>query len=207
MDYQADSQRPASAAYRLTGVLGVHDAYDLALLRVEPPQQNGAPAPVALAAEAPPQLEGRPVYLVSYPVRDGRRNEPEAIARMFRDDYNVKRIQPGTLRGLLSFRGVHILGHDCAPLGHSTGGCLVDLETHRVLGLHVSGRYLEDGTAVPLWALRDDPLLQRHGVTFAQANGADLDAVTSQVERLARSRLWEETRNTIAELYHRAFGK
>jgi len=41
MDYQPDYQRPASATYRLKGVLGIHDRYDLALLDVEPPQQNG----------------------------------------------------------------------------------------------------------------------------------------------------------------------
>ena len=114
MDYKPDYQRPASAAHRVKGILGMHDRYDLALLEVETPQQNGAPAPLALATEAPPQLQGRQVYMISYPVRDGRRNEPESIARVFRDDYNVKRIQPGTLRSLSEFRDVHILQHDCA---------------------------------------------------------------------------------------------
>jgi hypothetical protein len=206
MDFQGEYQRPASAAHRVKGVLGVHEHYDLALLEVERPQQNGALAPLALAAEAPPQVEGRLVYLVGYPVRDGRRNEPEGIARVFRDDYNVKRVQPGMLRELMSFRDVHILQHDCGPLGHSAGGCLIDLETHRVLGLHVSGRYLENGTAVPLWMLHDDPLLRRCQVTFAAANKQELDTVSSQVERLVRSRFWGETRDSIANLYNRAFG-
>lgn len=207
MDYRSDDERPASASYRIKGMLGVHERYDLALLEVEPPQNKGGPTPLALAAEAPSQLEGRPVYVVSYPIRDNRRNEPEAIARVFRDEYGVKRIQPGILRGLLPFRDVHILRHDCAPLGHSAGGCLIDLETHRILGLHVSGRYLETGTAVPLWMLQDDPLMQRCKVTFATANSQEQETVSSQVERLARSRLWQETRNTIASLYERAFGK
>jgi hypothetical protein len=206
MDYQPDYQRPASATYRLKGAFGSHDRYDLALLEVEPPQKNGAPAPLALATEPPPQLDGRPVYLISYPIRDGRRNEPEAIARVFRDEYNVKRIQPGTLRGLMSFRDVQILQHDCAPLGHSAGGCLIDLETHRVLGLHVSGRYLENGTAVPLWTLHDDPLLRRCGIMFAEATCQELKATTCQVERLARSRNWLETKAQIDCLYRRAFG-
>ena len=159
-----------------------------------------------MATEPPPQLDGRPVYLIGYPNRDGRRNEPEAIARVFRDDYNVKRIQPGTLRGLMPFREVHILQHDCAPLGHSAGSCLIDLETHRVLGLHVSGRYLEIGTAVPLWMLHDDPLLCRCGVTFANASCEELQAATSQIERLARSRYWSETKSQLNTLYQRAFG-
>lgn len=206
MDFQSDYERPASAAHRIKAVLGVHDRYDLALLEVETPQPNGAACPLALAGEPPPQFEGRPVYLVGYPIRDGRRNEPEAIARVFRDDYNVKRIQPGTLRGLISFRDVQILQHDCAPLGHSAGGCLIDLETHRVLGLHVSGRYLENSAAVPLWMLQEDPLMQRCKATFAKSNGQELETVNSQVERLARSRLWQETRDVIGNLYRQAFG-
>jgi hypothetical protein len=207
MDYQGEYQRPASAAYRVKGLLGVHDRYDLAILEVEPSQQNGAPAPLALASEPPPHLEGRPVYLIGYPVRDGRRNEPEGIARVFRDHYDVKRIQPGTLRGVVAFGDVQILQHDCAPLGHSAGSCLVDLETHQILGLHVSGRYLENGTAVPMWSLKNDPLLQRCGVTFTRTDAKELEAVADQVERLARSRLWEETRKSIGNLYEKAFGK
>jgi hypothetical protein len=207
MNYQADYQEPPSAAYRIQGVLGVHDQYDLALLQVEPPQQTaGAPVSLALAEEAPPRLENRPVYLLGYPMRDARRNEPEPIARIFRDVYNVKRVQPGSLRGLLQFRDVHLLQHDCAMLGHSAGSCLIDLETHQVLGVHLSGRYLEAGTAVPLWELREDPLLRRAGVTFAGADPKELEAMTCQMERLARSPYWADARKAITGLYQRAFG-
>src|SRR5262249_45567783 len=147
-----------------------------------------------------------PVYLVGYPVREARRNEPEFITRIFRDVYNVKRVQPGTLRASLQFRDVQLSQHNCALLGESAGSCLFDLETHQVLGLHLFGRYLETGTAIPLWVLRDDPLLRRAGVTFAEATTRELEATTGQVERLARSRYWNEVRATIANLYQRAFG-
>ena len=61
MDYQADHQRPASAAHRVQRVLGMHDRYDLALLEVEPPQHNGAvPTPLALASEGSGRAGGRP---------------------------------------------------------------------------------------------------------------------------------------------------
>ena len=96
--------------------------------------------------------------------------------------------------------------HDCAFLGQSSGSCLVDLETQQVLGLHLTSRYLEPGTAIPLWVLRDDPLLQRCGVTFAQATTEDLRSTTEQMERLARSRYWNELRGVIGTLYQRAFG-
>jgi hypothetical protein len=207
MNYRTQYQQPASAGYRVRGIFGVVEPYDLALLEVEPPpQRNRVPAPLALAAQAPPRLEGRPVYLIGYPVRDARRNEPEAITRIFRDVYNVKRVQPGVLRGTLQFGTLPFLQTDCAPLGQNAGAPILDLETHQVLGIQLSGRYLEPGTAIPLWTLRDDPLFRRAGVTFAQATVEDLQTATSQIERLARSRYWSEVRATIAGLYQRAFG-
>jgi hypothetical protein len=208
MDYRLEYQSVSTAGYRVRSVLGVHDVYDLALLEVEPPQLNGAaPAPLALAAQAPGQVEGRPVYLIGYPIRDARRSEPEVVTRIFRDVYNVKRVQPGLLRGQFRFHEVQLLRHDCAPLGRNAGACLVDLETHQVIGMHLTGRYLDTGTAIPLYVLRDDPLLQRNGVTFAQATVQDRETVTAQLERLARSRYWAEARNAITELYRRAFGQ
>jgi hypothetical protein len=66
---------------------------------------------------------------------------------------------------------------------------------------------LETCTAIALWMLRDDPLLRRHGVCFAEARSEDLRQITGQIERLARSGLWAETRTAIAGIYQRAFGK
>lgn len=207
MDYRSSYQSVASAGYQVRGVLGVHDRYDVALLEVERPQVNGgAPTPLALSAVAPQRLEGRPVYLIGYPVRDSRRNEPENVARVFRDVYNVKRVQPGLLRGSMSFAEVQLLRNDCGPLGQNAGAPLLDLETHQVIGMQSSGRYLEPGTAVPLYALRDDPLLRQAGVTFAEATEDDRRTVAEQLERLARTRYWREARTAISGLYQRAFG-
>jgi hypothetical protein len=120
--------------------------------------------------------------------------------------YNVKRVCPGTLRGTLQFRDVQLLQHDCGPLGQLGGSCVVDLETHQVLGLQLTSRYLESSTAIPLWVLRDDPLFRRAGVTFAEASRRDRESVTGQLERLARTRYWNDARAMIGELYQRAFG-
>ncbi len=209
MDYRPDFCDIASAGYRIRGVVGMHDKYDVALLEVEPPQtsHNGMPTPLALASEAPShQLADRPVYMISYPIRDSRRNEPEIVARVFRDVYNVKRVQPGTLQSMFQFREVQLLRHNCSSLGQTCGGCIIDMETHQVLGMQVTGRYLEDCTAIPLWVLRDDPLFQRAGVTFCQANSDEFRQTSQELERLARSRFWNEARETIARLYQQAFG-
>jgi hypothetical protein len=140
----------ARADCRVVSVIGVHERYDVALLEIEPlaPQAETS-VPITLAASAPAQVENRPIYLAGFAVRDARRNESELIARIFRDVYNVKRIQPGTLRGILQFDNTDLLRHDCAMLGRSEGSCVVDLETHQVLGVHCTGRYFEDGTATP----------------------------------------------------------
>jgi hypothetical protein len=208
MDYGSEYQGVSSAGYRIRNVLGVHDVYDLALLEVEPPQfqQGSAPTPLALAAQPPLPVDGRPVYMVGYPVWDARRNEPQVISRIFRDVYNVKRVQPGVLCGSLQFRDVQLLRDDCAALGGNAGSCVVDLETHQVLGVQLTSRYLESGTAIPLWVLRNDPLFQRAGVTFAEATFQELETATSQIERLSRSRYWADVRNTISSLYQRVFG-
>jgi hypothetical protein len=207
MNYRPSYQDVSSAGCRVRGVVGVHDRYDLALLEVERAPGNGAaPTPLRLAGQPPAQREGRAVYLISYPARDARRNEPEAVARVFRDVYNVKRVQPGLLRGELTFHEVTFLRHDAAPLGQNAGGPLLDLETHQVVGLQTTGRYLETGSAVPLYLLRDDPLLRKAGVCFAEARTREQQTAAEQLERLARSRYWNETRSAIANLYQRAFG-
>jgi hypothetical protein len=209
MNYRSTYQDMASANYRVRSVLGVHDRYDLALLEVERPQINGtAPISLSLAGQGPERRDGRPIYLVGYPVRDARRNEPEAVARIFRDVYNVKRVQPGLLRGEMTFHEVTFLRHDAAPLGQNGGSPILDLETHQVLGLQTTGRYLETSTAVPLYLLRDDPLLRQAGLTFTETTTTrDRQTTTEQLERLARSRYWNETRAMIGELYRRAFGE
>jgi hypothetical protein len=59
---------------------------------------------------------------------------------------------------------------------------------------------------VPLHLLRDDPLLRRANVNFAEATPQDRQTVLEQIERLARSRHWNETRAVIGNLHQRAFG-
>ncbi|AZS70194.1 serine protease [Streptomyces lydicus] len=152
-------------AYDVVEVLGIHEDVDLALLRVAPPTGGGAlPAPLAVAADAPADLPGRPVYCVGYPAYDGRRNEPESMRRIFMDIYNVKRLQPGTATELVPDRNV--IKHDCSTLGGNSGSPVIDLTDHRVLGLHFGGRYGFGNFAVPLWQLVDDPLLGRAEINF-----------------------------------------
>ena len=118
MNYRSTYQDVASAGCRVRAVVGVHDRYDLALLEVERPQVNGsAPAPLPLAIQGPAQRDGRPIYLIGYPVRDARRNEPEAVARIFRDvGTSGQRVQLAA-GGDFAFHDVDVFArHDAALL-------------------------------------------------------------------------------------------
>ncbi|MFJ7957558.1 trypsin-like serine peptidase [Streptomyces sp. NPDC096319] len=150
--------------YTITDVIGVHPDVDLALLRVEPATDAGLPTPLAVAADAPADLPGRPVYVIGYPAWDGRRDEPESMRRLFMDVYGVKRLQPGTATAFVP-DGL-VMGHDCSTLGDNGGAPVLDLADHRVLGLHFGGRYGTGNVAVPLWELEDDPLLEKAEINW-----------------------------------------
>lgn len=166
LDVCAESGAPAPQPYRITGVIGVHESHDLALLTVAGTSDDGAalPDPLTVVATEPSDLTGTPVYVVGHPAWDGRRNDPEAMARLFFDVYNVKRLQPGEV--MPEECDAATLAHDCSTLGGNSGSPVLSLSSHRVVGLHFGGRYGVGNYAVPLWTLVDDPLLRAGGVNF-----------------------------------------
>jgi hypothetical protein len=166
IDFRREHGRTSALEFEISGVIGWHEDQDLALLRVEATSRDGRalPEPLAIAAAEPPDLFARDVYVVGYPAYDGRRNEPEPIRRIFMDLYNVKRLQPGRARGYSAM--YKALEHDCSTLGGNSGSPVIDLETHQVIGLHFGGRFGAANYAVPLWTLRDDPLLRSGRVNF-----------------------------------------
>ena len=166
VDFLAEMGSPASLEFEITEAIGLHEDHDVALLRVDRKSANGRalPEPLVVAASEPPDLYEREVYVVGYPARDSRRNEPEPIRRIFADIYNVKRLQPGRAVGYSTMYSA--LEHDCSTLGGNSGSPVVDLETNKVIGLHFGGRYGVGNYAVPLWSLAGDPLFAAAGVDF-----------------------------------------
>lgn len=164
IDYIEELGATHQAEFALKSIIGIHDKYDLALFRVEHISADGQPTPqplvIASRVKAP---AGRKVYTVGYPAWDGRRNDPAEMQRIFTNIYNVKRLQPGEI---VQTQPNHELVHDCSTLGGNSGSCVVDLETHQVLGLHFGGRYLEGNRAVALWQLIGDPLIQKAKLNF-----------------------------------------
>lgn len=166
IDLREERDEDLPAEYALNEVLHVDARVDMALVRVERQSAAGGdlPGPLTLQQRAPRRLRGREVYVIGFPAWDGRRNDPDEMQRIFSDVYNVKRLQPGTVRNWL------VLGrefkHDCSTLGGNSGSCVVDLESGKVLGLHFAGRYAKANEAVALWKLRRRRPLQRAGVKF-----------------------------------------
>ncbi len=175
--FAPDPDLPGAAAVPVEGVIGVHDRCDFALLRL---RGDGLPTPLELASAAPEPLAGHSAYVVGYPARNPRQQEPMIARLVFGERYGVKRLQPGAVlepgvgpplsEQPCSHRTTEadVFHHDASTLGGNSGSCVADLGTHRVLGIHFAGAHRRYNDAVALWKLADDPLLTAAGVRFAQ---------------------------------------
>jgi glutamyl endopeptidase len=165
LDYKEEFQRDVSNEFKVAKVLGVHPTYDLALLSVAKKGGKGtkAPSPLMLASKAPRTTKDADVVVIGYPAFDSRNGRTEQMD-IFKNIFNVKRLQPGKSTGLK--QTPQILGHDCSTLGGNSGSCVVDLETGNVIGLHFGGQYLKGNVSVPLWKLADDPFLKKHKLNW-----------------------------------------
>jgi V8-like Glu-specific endopeptidase len=166
IDFREEFETEASAEYAFAEVLHVHSRVDMALVRVElqSSSDDALPEPMTAHYRSPRGLRDRKVYVIGFPAWDGRRNDPSVMQRIFADIYNVKRLQPGTIRNRLLLGKV--FKHDCSTLGGNSGSCVVDLESGKILGLHFAGRYGKHNSAIALWKLRRSVFLRRAGVRF-----------------------------------------
>src|SRR5215467_5510634 len=134
----------------------IHPFWDMALLVVD-----GLPSvsPLRLSVESPERLVGRNIVAVGYPARDYR-NDLALQDRIFHKTYNVKRLQPGTVRErqvVPSFENqVNAMTHDSSTLGGNSGSAIIDVDTGEVLALHFAGEYLKANYAVPMYELARD---------------------------------------------------
>jgi pimeloyl-ACP methyl ester carboxylesterase len=146
-----------STSFRVVGVRWIHPWWDAALVQIEGDLADRTP--LVLQAEPPGDLAGRDVVVIGYPARDAR-NDLVVQDRVFQSIYQVKRFQPGRVRGagraLSGGHEVDVLVHDASTLGGNSGSAVVDLATGGVLGLHFGGEYLVGNHAVSAWDLAMD---------------------------------------------------
>lgn len=172
LDFNKEHGALQPVEFDITGIVGIHERYDLAVLRVA--ATGGAntrrlPDPLEVKATRPGAVRDRQVYVIGYPAWDGRRNDPAYMRQIFSDIFNVKRLQPGLVTSWAE--GDEAFVHDCSTLGGNSGSPVFDLQTHAVIGLHFGGRYLEGNSAIPLWRLIDDPLLGAGQINFVEPAG------------------------------------
>jgi Trypsin-like peptidase domain len=143
--------------FPVVGVECIHAKYDLALLRIGSVKGTRPPKPLTIHKDTGFAAASNLVYTVGFPAADGTRNDPAQMHRIFAGIYEKKRLSPGRIVRVESASAD--LMHDCATLGGSSGCCVVDMTTSRVIGLHYGGVYRESNSAVLLPALAKDPLL------------------------------------------------
>ena len=164
VDYREEYQRDKSNEFKIDKVLGVHPQYDLALLSVAMKRgKTKGPAALTLSAKQPKSTRDADVAVIGYPAFDSRNGRTEQID-IFKNIFNVKRLQPGKSTGLKETP--KILGHDCSTLGGNSGSCVVDLENGNVIGLHFGGQYLKGNVSVPLWTLAKDTFFKKFKVNW-----------------------------------------
>lgn len=144
----------------------VHPYWDMALLAVE--GLDAAIEPLRLAVSEPPS--GRDVAVIGYPAFDPRNNAAVQL-EVFRNVFDVKRLQPGKLgkrRRIKSFEDiVEAVTHDSSTLGGNSGSAVIDVESGEVVALHFAGLYLDANFGVPSAELARDGRVVDAGVTFA----------------------------------------
>lgn len=117
---------------------------DIAFLRVRP--LDGG-TPLELSTKRTPN--DHPVAVIGYPAKDGTRNDPDLMAKLFGDTddhYGVKRFSPGFITGRRS--GNILLTSDYTSLGGNSGSPMISLETGDAVGLHFAGLFGENNFCV-----------------------------------------------------------
>lgn len=126
-------------------------AADVALLLIEVADFT-LPTPMQLIEDNEAVQKDELVALIGYPAYDSRNNS-SAQANYFGQLYEVKRFAPGLI---MQPPGANqILTYDCTSLGGNSGSPVIRLSDGKVVGLHFSGAYLSENSAVPAARIRE----------------------------------------------------
>jgi endonuclease G len=176
IDFRVEYQTEGEAPHQCMEIIYKQPAYDLALIRID--VQNDTPQPLSIASSSPPDLRGRTIYVVGHPYMDTRRGTNiYAQYRLFLmwETLGLKHLALGYADSVVTYQPDPELGYPKKPylchlvstLPGNSGSCVIDAETHQVIGLHCSGdNRAKRNYAVPLWKIKDDEALLKVGVDF-----------------------------------------
>ena len=140
LDFAEEIGGQVTKEVAVTGIWGVHDTFDLAVLQMGP----GCPSPMSFASTA--AVAGEEVLTIGYPAFDSRRNDAAAMQQIFRGIYNVKRLLPGLI--IEPPESPWLLRHDCSTLGGNSGSPVLRPAKAEVVGVHFRGLYLRWNEAI-----------------------------------------------------------
>jgi endonuclease G len=124
---------------------------DVALLKLNVPTDRAPAEPIPLSDRLPEP--GTAVAVIGYPAFDSRIPDAALMRRVFGDDYDLKRLAPGTIRRVED--AFHALEHDASTLGGNSGSAILDLERGEAVGLHFAGSFHYANYAVPARIIRE----------------------------------------------------
>jgi hypothetical protein len=157
VDFDACEGGEGRQTARIVEILFVHDVLDVAVVRIEetPAQPPAVRVISELPAPDPSQGHGTLCVTVGHPAMDVR--VPLHVQmRVFEGTFNVKRVAPGFITGVLE--DGRVLSHDCSTLGGNSGSGLFVL-AGGMCGLHFGGEYEDTNWAVSLPMLGREPRL------------------------------------------------
>lgn len=140
INFLAERDGEESQRRRVTGVITLAADVDLALIRVADADERPA-----IALTTAKLAIGQPVCAIGYPARRLAHYDQARALGCFRGPFDVKRVSPGMITGLHPTR----IDHDCATLGGSSGGVLLDVASGAAVGLHYGGQWQVANHAVP----------------------------------------------------------
>lgn len=148
----ADQEQPGrDAGVPIRRVIDGHPTEDVALVELA----REAPDAVEVHIAREPALQvGDRVIVVGYPLFDAR--SPHCVDALFENVFSVKRASPGEITSVDG----HRFAHDCSTLCGSSGSPIIDCRTGLVVGIHASGQFAFQNTAVSSSAIHADPELR-----------------------------------------------
>lgn len=137
-----DGSFAADRPVPIVGVVKLHPALDLALLRLGTASIPASPPGPTF--DSSPVDDNTDVVVVGYPVNDSERN-PMFIGQIFGAQFGVLRAAPGQCTSSFS-DGFY---HDCSTLGGNSGSPVFSMDGTRIIGVHTGGGFLWKNTAIP----------------------------------------------------------
>ena len=145
VDFLEEAGLPDELVFKICEIIHIEapGGADMAFLKIDTDSKKPLANPIPLSTTLPDV--SRHVAIIGYPAIDSRIPDYQLMLDIFGDLYDKKRLAPGQITG----SSANEIRHDCSTLGGNSGSVLFDLASGEAVGLHFSGRFLENNFAVP----------------------------------------------------------